>query len=141
MKYPRGYQGILFDGARPGKGGSPVTKGDDWLSLRFVIFVFHDFVSPEHASSVTYKQRERLQREFAEKGAPTAEEIQELVDFLDEIGRNGWKVEPQSHFRKRLEEYGYYMNRLGEMENDCRKGSEAATGSPPKQLIPIVNRK
>jgi serine/threonine protein kinase len=168
-KYPTGYQGTLFDGTRPGKGGDPVMKRDDWLSLRFVIFDIHNFVPPEHASSVTYEallqrdqpliqqllqenqqllqrdrqqfQRDRLQREFAEEKAPMAEEIQELVDFLIDIGRNGWKVEPQSHFRKRLEEYGYYMNRSGDMENDCRKGSEAATGSPPKQLVPIVNRK
>jgi hypothetical protein len=115
-KYPRGYQRTLFDGFRPGKGGSPVTKRDDWLSLRFVIFAFHDFFPPEHASSVTYEQllqreRQRLQmdhlkRELAEKEAPTAEEIQELVDFLKEIGRNRWTVEPGFGFRERLEEYG-----------------------------------
>jgi serine/threonine protein kinase len=140
-KYPRGYQRTLFDGTRPGKGGSPVTKGDDWLSLRFVIFAFHDFVPPEHESSVTYEQLFRLKREFAEEEDPTAEEIQELVDFLKEIGGKGWTVKPGSFFRKRLEEYGYYMNSSGDMENDRRKGSEAATGSPPKQLVPIINRK
>lgn len=179
ITYPRGYQRNLFDGTRPGKGGSPVTKRDDWLSLKFVIFVFHNIVPPEHASSVTneqllqrlvqrdqlnqefaekgapmaetiqellqrdrqFLQMLRLNREFAEKEAPMAEEIQELVDFLEEIGRNGWTVKPESRFREGLEEYGYYMNSLGDMENDCRKGSEAATGSPPKQLVPIVNRK
>jgi serine/threonine protein kinase len=161
-KYPTGYQGTLFDGTRPGKGGGPVTKRDDWLSLRCVIFVFHDFVSPENASSVTYEellQRDRqlieqllqrnrqllqwhhLKREFAKEEAPTAEEIQELVDFLKEIGRNGWTVEPESCFRDKLEEYGYYMNSSGDIENDRRNGSEAATGSPPKQLVPIINRK
>jgi serine/threonine protein kinase len=161
-KYPTGYQGTLFDGTRPGKGGSPVTKKDDWLSLRCVIFDIHNFFPPERASSVTFDellqrdrqlieqllqenqhqhQRDRLQQEFAEKKAPTSEEIQELVDFLSEIGRNGWTVKPKSHFRKCLEEYGYYMNSSGDIENDHRKGSEAATGSPPKQLVPIVNRK
>jgi serine/threonine protein kinase len=143
-KYPKGYQGTLFDGTRPGQGGSLVTKWDDWLSLRYVIFVFHDFVPPEHASSVTFKQfkqRDLLKRLFAEKEAPTAEEIQELVDFLKDIGGKGWTVEPESGFRKRLERYGYYINSSGDMENDRRKGSEAATGSPPKQLVPIVNRK
>jgi serine/threonine protein kinase len=143
-KYPSGYQGALFDGTRPGKGGSPVTKWDDWLSLRYVIFVFHDFVPPEHASSVTFEELlrlNRLKREFAEKEAPMAEEIQELVDFLKELGRNKWTVKPGLVFRDKLEEYGYYTNCSGDMENDRRKGSEAATGSPPKQLVPIVNRK
>jgi hypothetical protein len=90
---------------------------------------------------VTYKQRDRLKREFAKKEAPTAEEIKELIDFLKEIVRNEWTVEPESGFREQLEEYGYYTNSLGDMENNRRNGSEAATGSPPKQLVPIVNRK
>ena len=60
--HPRGYQGDLFDGTHPGKGGSPVTKRDDWLSFRHVIFVFQDFVPPEHTSSVTFE--ELLQRDW-----------------------------------------------------------------------------
>jgi serine/threonine protein kinase len=69
-KYPRGYQGTLFDGSRPGKGGSSVTKRDDWLSLRYVIFSFHNVVPPEHASSVTYEQllQRLLQRDCLKKG-------------------------------------------------------------------------
>ena len=84
---------------------------------------------------------DRLKREFAEKAAPTAEEIQELVDFLKEIKRNRWMVTPKFVLRDGLEEYGYHKKSSGDMENDRRKGSEAATGSPLKLLVPIVNRK
>jgi hypothetical protein len=44
-----------------------------------------------------------------------------------------------------MEEYGCYIMKQqamwGDMENDCQKGSKAATGSPLKQLIPNINRK
>ena len=90
---------------------------------------------------MTFEELLRLKREFAEKEASMADEIQELVDFLKEIGRNKWTVKPESCFRMRLEDYGYYTNCSGVMENDRRKGSEAATGSPLKLLVPLVNRK
>jgi hypothetical protein len=34
-----------------------------------------------------------------------------LVDFLIEIGRKGWMVEPGFVFRDKLEEHGYYTVR------------------------------
>lgn len=160
LTYPEGYASVLLsrDGNRRGRAGEPITKLDDVYALTQVIFACHDFIPPEvdtaHDSPIVEscardEESRRANSAMAERqtmenlkkfpfgNRDPVKKLNDLLDFLEKVQMEGWRVEPNANFRMGLSECGmsFGMEVGDRLKNDDVRPNRvgtcpAATGSP-----------
>jgi serine/threonine protein kinase len=121
--YPQGYNQLLPDGMRKGRGGMKIEVWHDWYALGWLIFVVHHIRKPvaKDEQQLWYLYLDCKDYWMALKTAPPKEKILELKDVLSKVQDRGWMIELGSTF-------------LTSEESDTSSPGtkQGATGSPPK---------
>ena len=121
--YPQGYNQLLPDGMRKGRGGMQIEVWHDWYALGWLIFVVHHIRKPvaKDEQQLWYLYLDCKDYWMALKTAPPKEKILELKDVLSKVQDRGWMIELGSTF-------------LTSEESDTSGPGtkQGATGSPPK---------
>ncbi len=125
-KYPPGYRKRLSDGIRKGDGDvtsrhNKLQFWHDWYALGRLIFHIFKIKHPSNAASQPVDYLKRMNEWTAISEPPSQKKIDELIDFLKNLDRAGFSVEPDDNFQDDLDA----MNK----SIVTKKG---ATGSPLK---------
>jgi hypothetical protein len=134
-KYPMGYNEVLKDGYRCGKGGDPILKSHDWYALGQLIFgsSHYNFKKPDkisqEAKSMFLDKQDSLRNKWTDsclvQSHITDGDVNDLTEFLIDADKLGYKMKPSQTLQTAVQQ---------QQQQCTTKGTfQGATGSPPKK--------